>query len=121
MENFSNWLAYIIVAVITLLGKLFMYVKNSEKFDKTYWQSFKDWWKVKTAQDLASWIGTVLVVWVVGYIVIDRPIDFSGFVGQAIASLPVSVPICAMYGFIAEMLAPAALKKIIGMFQKKLE
>lgn len=111
MEHQSAvWAAYIIAAIITLAFKLWVYVRDSEKYGKTKEQSFREWFFERTAENGASWIGTIGVVWVCGYLYINQLLSFSGIMGKVFESVPVSIPMAALTGYVAEMLAPAILK-----------
>lgn len=113
------WIAYLAVALITLLSKLASYVYTGTKKGDSIGKSIKDWFFEKTLANGASWVGTIVFVWAFGYIYVEGVFSVLGFFGAFFQKLPVACPIGALLGWGAEMGAPDACKWLIKKFTPK--
>jgi hypothetical protein len=113
------WIAYILAAVLTLASKLYIYASIGINLGKSLRTCLKEWFLDPTLENASSWVGTIGVVWTLGYIYIERVVDVAGYLGPVFQSLPVAVPIAVVLGWAAEMVAPDLLKKVVSMFTKK--
>ena len=110
------WMAYITVAVITLLSKMASYAYNGIAINIPFWTSCRKWLFSKTLENGADWVGTICIVWAFGYLFIEKVMAALGFFGAFFQALPVAVPIAALLGWAAEMGAPKLMVWIVNKF-----
>jgi hypothetical protein len=112
MDTFWIYFAYFAGAMVKLAEKLGTYLYNAKKFNSTIKKSLWDWFFEKSAENGVSWGGTIIVVWVIGYLFIEQAVDFPGIVGAAVAKVPVAVPVACAVGYFAEACVPEIGKRI---------
>lgn len=121
MNHSVLYWVYFTAAGVTLLAKLYRYVGNRALYGESLGKAVKTWFAEKTAENLVSWLATGLIVWVAGYLFIERAIELKGWAGEIISYLPVSAPTVALAGCLAEIIAPNVMKCILKKLTDKLE
>lgn len=116
-SHLTVWIAYIAVALITLGTKLlkYMFGKKSQLRMISPLELAKEWFFESSKENIASWIGTIFVVWTLGYIFIEKtPAFLAPVFGPVMNCLPVAVPVAGLLGWAAEMAAPNFAKWLVG-------
>lgn len=104
-----NWLFYFLGAFLILGGKLVRYVVGAAVNGKTKRQALFEWFFEDSTSNYASWITTIGVVWLGGYLYINQ---VESFLGQALPKIPVAAPISFVLGCLMEMVAPNIIKLV---------
>lgn len=108
------WLAYIAAAVLVLAVKLGRYIYQNRTRPRL--EVLAEWFfDSGSADNAASWVGTIGVVWTLGYLYI-------GEICTLIPGLPVHPSVAFLLGALAEFIAPAVAKiitsTVIRLFEK---
>lgn len=111
--HYSEWACYITGALLTLAAKLGRSVYWEVKQGKPLKTAILEYFFEKTDANLASWAGTIGIVWACGTIYIDR-VGFPSM--ESFASIPVVNSFAFMLGFAAEMAVPGMAKWIVRKF-----
>ena len=112
-----QWFWYILGAVLCLVWKWQKYCYEHVGLGmppRRFWDSSREWFEIETFGSKVSWTTTVTLVWVVGTVYIERVgIDwlFSGF----FMGVPTAPAFACLFGGIAELVAPAAVKFIVRL------
>lgn len=109
----SEWISYLSGAVLTLaykLGRTIYYEKKQGKETKAI---VLDWFFAVTADNGASWVGTIGGVWVVGSVYIQR----FGFPNlEWLLAIPIVDSFAFFLGCVAELTVPSFAKWIVKKF-----
>jgi hypothetical protein len=102
------WISYIVGALLTLVCKWSIYCYEGKKLKKKISTCTMEWLFEKSASNSVSWATTVGVVWVGGYLYVER---INYFVPTTI---PVAIPIAFLLGSLMEVWTPNITKWILS-------
>jgi len=119
MDSFWIYFAYFAGAAVKLIEKLSSYLYHAKDFNSTFWKSLGGWFFEKSAANGASWGGTIIFVWMIGYLLIDQAVDFTGLAGAAVDKIPIAVPVVCAVGYLAETCVPEVIKRITARIISK--
>jgi len=121
MENITPvWIAYFAGAGLVLVSKLVRYLGQSKAHGSSVSGSLKEWFLEPSSNNFASWLATVGVVWVVGYLYINQLADFTGITGKVVDKIPIAAPVAFLFGCVAEIIAPNVFKWIMAALKSRL-
>ncbi len=107
------WIAYIVAALLVLAWKYTRYLYQNR--DRRRWTVTIEWFFEGSADNAASWVATIGVVWVLGFLYVGRIVIL-------IPGLPIHPSIAFLLGALAEFIAPAIAKiitaTVIRFFEK---
>lgn len=105
----SEWLFYILGAVLTLAWKMCRYAWIGTRNGKGLVPSLAEWFFEPSAENAVSWISTVGAVWLLGSIYIDHVILVTG-----LTDLPVLDSLAFLLGSLMEFTAPSVAKWLLS-------
>jgi hypothetical protein len=112
----SEWICYLIGAIVTLAWKLSRYVYFEKKSGKPAGQSVIEWFFEKSGDNLVSWGTTIGAVWVIGSVYINQIGLFDWKI-----PLPLDNGIAFFLGALMEMIAPSLAKWLTQKITEKLK
>ncbi len=110
LGHLHDWISYMVGALLVLGAKWWYWCATGRKAGTPIWKSTKQWFDVTRSQDQISWLTTIGIVWVGGYVYLAG----SHLGWEWVEKLPVTMPFAFILGMAMECTAPAAFKWVLG-------